>query len=150
MSDKTTVDIWDVDSHEEAVSSDSAKRESFKEVNGRVRISIPTDEGVEKASFRVVTDLFIKDACVAPDGTQVHCVSGQRYSYLLKEIPKPSAKDSEELDNARYATFKFLKEIDEAIRQTETNRFIQTIFGLKYLDFGARGRVFTKKKLKAW
>lgn len=152
-------DTWD---GEEEVSSSSKTSkefscEYFTPSNGRVRIQFPVlvekdgewVETTKKVSFRIVDDLFIKDA-LEQGGRNIHSCVGQRHKYLLSSIPKPKKGESEEMSEARYATVKYLEDIDRAIKESETNRFIETAFGLRFLDFGVRGRVKPKRTVKAW
>lgn len=99
-------------------------------------IYIPIIDGVLKTSFNEVNweikdfpDLFVSDALIM-DGTYVHALKGQKFSYILSGIVKDTY--TEDTANAKLATLVFCSQISEGMAQGA--KYIETIFGLKYLE----------------
>lgn len=117
----------------------------FPVINGKVVCDLP---GYENAHFEltVIADLFIKDAMQNQYGENTFSLLGQKQEYLVKGIFKEVHTD--EMHEARYMTCVFLEQIEKAAKQSQgKNVFVQTVFGLKYLDWvKAKKEIFKAKR----
>lgn len=114
--------------------SDSRKdsQTCFPVINGEVHVLIKNslNQVVMDETLKVYPRLRIVDAFETDKGV-FHALTGQRQEHYAKNIFKNVYK--REFANARKATVLFLKQIQEAVEANEL--YVQTIFGLKFLDF---------------
>ena len=116
------------------VRNDSRKdsQTCFPVINGEVHVLVKNLQGqvVMDETLKVYPRLRIVDAFETDKG-MFHALTGQRQEHYAKNIFVNVYK--REFANARKATVIFLKQIQKAIEANES--YVQTIFGLKFLDF---------------
>lgn len=105
----------------------------FPVINGKVVCDL---DGYEDAHFElsVIDGLFIKDAMKNQYGENTFSLLGQKQEYLVKGIFKEVHTDV--MHEARYLTCVYLEQIEKAAEESQgRNVFVETVFGLKYLDW---------------
>lgn len=110
----------------------------FPVVNGVVTVNCPEFKG----ELKVFPKIFIVDAYEDVDGLIIHALKGQSQEALVKGIFINVCTD--DMVDARAATCRYLRELQVAIEVGET--YVQTRFGLKYIDRRQLKRVPTGNK----
>ena len=110
-------------------------------IDGKVSVRFETEEGLFEYEFiQQPPQYFIHDACVV-DGLYVHALRGQSFNHYICGILK-EAKGS--LKEHRLFYCVFLRQVQEAFQRKE--EYVETIFGLKYLDYGKK----SEKAKSSW
>ena len=113
-------------------SNSSEKKNSvpcFPLINGEVAVVLNSGD---VHVIKNIPGLFICNAG-EQDGIKFHELCGQPFEYIVKNIWQRAADD--EYEDARIATVKYLEEIHELVGESKENKYVQTIFGLKYLSW---------------
>lgn len=101
----------------------------------------PANQGIVHIEYcghicdlKVMDDLYIHDAIQLKDGSFTHSAKGINHGYLVNSIPNvdPTDETKTEMQKITFVTIKYLEEIQEAYEQRQ--RYVQTIFGLKWLS----------------
>lgn len=111
-------------------SSDSQSCFPVKDGQVHVFIKNTMNQVVVDKTLKVYPRLRIVDAFENDKG-RFHALTGQRQEFLVKNIFKNVYK--REFSNARMATILFLEQIQKGVEAQED--YVETIFGLKFLDF---------------